>query len=580
MANEVKLLGPDGSPLPPTPRRRMPAHSQRAQGLVGSWRGLGGPAYDAADIYDQHLASWNPYLWSPDAEFNIYRDRIVSRIRDLVRNDGWASGAVTRILDNAIGAALRPIAKPNYRYISQALDDKRFDATWAREWSKAADAYWASWAVDDPAGRWCDAARNQDFADLMRTAFRHKLVDGDALAIMRYEKGRVGPGRARYATCIQLIDPDRLSNPQLRFDDQSMRGGVKVDDLGAAVGYYIRKAHEGDWFSAAKAVTWELIPRETPWGRPVTVHDFDCERAGQHRGGGGILLPVLIRMKMLAKYDGVELDSAIINSIFAAYLQSPYDPQLAAEALDDGEKLNAYQKLRRTFHDETNIMLGNSRMPILFPGEEIKTAQGAHPTSNFPAFQSAVIRNFATAVGLSSQQISNDWGDVNYSSARGALLEAWKTLGRRRTTFCSGFAAPVRSCWLEESLERDEYPWPGNEPLDFIDFRGALSRCRWLGPAVGWLDPVAEVQAAIMRMDGALSTLEDEAAQQGLEYEEVLDQRAYEIQMFNEKGIPPPQWAGQLVAKGGLADSTAPGATTKKINAQSDSAKPKKPTPQ
>jgi hypothetical protein len=28
-------------------------------------------------------------------------------------------------------------------------------------------------------------------------------------------------------------------------------------------------------------------------------------------------------------------------------------------------------------------------------------------------------------------QFSNDWSDTNYSSARGALLEAWKTMSRR-----------------------------------------------------------------------------------------------------------------------------------------------------
>jgi hypothetical protein len=38
------------------------------------------------------LANWQPALWSPDNEINIYRDRIVSRMRDLGRNDGWASG--------------------------------------------------------------------------------------------------------------------------------------------------------------------------------------------------------------------------------------------------------------------------------------------------------------------------------------------------------------------------------------------------------------------------------------------------------------------------------------------------------
>src|SRR5215813_10326842 len=79
--------------------------------------GIGDPPYDAANIRDQHFATWQPWLYSPDAELNIYRDRIVSRVRDLVRNDGWASGTVTRILDNAIGPRLRPISKPDYKFL-------------------------------------------------------------------------------------------------------------------------------------------------------------------------------------------------------------------------------------------------------------------------------------------------------------------------------------------------------------------------------------------------------------------------------------------------------------------------------
>ena len=548
MADEVRLIYPDGRPIP---KQRVPGRGRagRSQALVGGWSGMGGPAYDAADIYDPQMAAWTPYLWSPDAETNIYRDRIVSRVRDLVRNDGWASGAVTRILDNAVGANLRPIPKPDHRFLANELDQKEYDLSWAKEWATVVDANWRSWAISD-LGRYCDAARNQPFPDLMRTAFRHKLIDGDCLAVMMWAPDRQGRGRARYATCIQLVDPDRLSNPQLRFDDQTMRGGVSVDDYGAATGYYIRRAHQGDWFSAAKAMTWDLLPRETKWGRPIVVHDYDQDRAGQHRGGVGIFGPIVQRLKMLTKYDATELQSAVINGMFGAYVESPFDPQLVSEALDDGERLNFYQRDRTEFHADNSIVLGNARIPILFPGEKISAAQASHPHGNFEAFESAVLRNLATSVGLSAQQITNDWSDVNYSSARGALLEAWKTLERRRHDFSEGFAAPIRACWLEESVESDDYPWPGNRRPDFAVFRGALSKCRWLGPALGWLDPVAEVQASVMRMDAGLGTLEDEAAVQGMEWEEVLEQRKFELEKFDELDIPRPAWAGQFIVEG------------------------------
>ena len=541
------LLDAHGAPLPRSKRIAGGRPSASLQGGRGAWSG---PAYDAADISGQHMAPWQPYLWSPDAELNVYRDRIVSRVRDLVRNDGWASGAVTRILDNAVGANLRPISKPDYKFLARELDDPRYDLAWSKEWQAAVDTNWRAWALDD-LGRYCDAARNQEFPDLMRTAFRHKLIDGDAVAVMGWIPERVARGRARYATCIQMVDPDRMSNPQLRFDQQSMRGGVEVDEYGAAVAYYIRRAHAGDWFSAADSLHWDRIERETAWGRPIVVHDYDVDRASQHRGGAGIFTPVLTRMKMLAKYDGVELDAAIINSIFGAYIESPFDSQLVGEALDDGDDLNAYQKTRTAFHERSNdLVLGSARIPIMFPGEKINAIRSERPNGNFKQFESAVLRNAATAIGLSAQQLTNDWSDVNYSSARGALLEAWKTIGRRRHDFAKGFAGPIRACWLEESVEVDDYPWPGNQRPDFAPFRGALSRARWLGPALGWLDPVAEVQASVMRMSAGLSTLEDEAAQQGLEWEEVLEQRKFEIARFEELGLDAPQWAGPEIGSG------------------------------
>jgi lambda family phage portal protein len=538
MSDGVTILGPNGEPLPPR---------SKARALAGGSGGWGGPPYDAADLYGQHMAAWQPTLLSPDGELNVYRDRIVSRVRDMVRNDGWASGAVTRILDNAVGANLRPISKPDYRFLAAVTGNASFDHSWSKEFQKAVDASWRSWAHDE-LGKYCDAGRNMTFGQLLRVAFRHKLVDGDSLAVMQWLPDRVGYGRARYATAVQIVDPDRLSNPQQRFDQQIMRGGVEIDPTtGAAIAYHIRKAHIGDWFSAAQSLTWERLERETAWGRPIVVHDFDGDRAATHRGGAGVFAAVLQRLKMLVKYDSVELDSAIINAIFAAYIESPFDRELVSEAISDGEQLNMYQAARTEFHDEhgKKLVLGNARMPILFPGEKIQTVAATRPAANFKDFEGAVLRNVATGLGLSAQQVSNDWSDVNYSSARGALLEAWKTLTRRRHDFAAGFAAPIRAAWLEEAFELDDLPLPAGAP-DFISARAAYSRCRWLGPPMGWIDPVDERAGAVIGMDAGFQTLEDTCAEQGLDYEEVLEQRAYEIEQFDRLKIPRPEWVGAV----------------------------------
>ncbi len=530
MVKQVQILDRHGQPLSPS--------RPKLQSLNGSGR----VPYDAADSFSDHLANWQPALWSPDNEINIYRDRIVSRVRDMVRNDGWASGSVTRILDSAIGASFRPLLRADYRALRHISGSRAFDATWADEYGRAIEAAWRTWA-DDPA-RYCDVERKKTVTQMLRTGFRHKLIDGDALAVMHYRLERLGAGRARYATAVQLVDPDRLSNPQQQFDLPHIRGGVEIDDDGVPVAYHIRKAHRGDWWSGRETMTWERIDRETPWGRAVVIHDFDADRAGQHRGSS-LFAPIVQRLKMLTRYDQSELEAAILNAVFGAYITSPYDDQMVEAALDSsGETpLGAYQDLRVEFHNDRRLSLQTgARMPILAPGENITTVNAARPNSNFAAFESAVLRNCAAAIGISTQQLTQDWSDVNYSSARGAMLEAWKTLTRRRDDFATGFAQPILMNFIEELHSLGEVPLPAGAP-DFILARSAYTRARWMGPGRGWVDPVAEKKGAILGLEAGLSTLEMEIAENvGEDWEEFLDQRQNEVEACRLRGLPLPSW--------------------------------------
>jgi len=528
MSNELQILDARGKPIAPRP--------SRVSALVGGGR----TPYDAADVWGQHMATWQPYLWSPDGELNMFRDRIVSRIRDVVRNDGWASAAVTRTIDNVIGADFRPISKPDWQALRAITGNKAFDYMWADEFGEAVEANYRTWAYDQ--GRYCDTQRNLTVPQMMALGFRHKCVDGDALAMMHWRPGRVSVGRARYATAVQIIDPDRLSNPQLNFDQQWLRGGVEVDEDGAAIAYHIRRAHQGDWFSAGESMVWDRIPRETSWGRPIIVHDFDHDRAAQHRGGAGMLAPVLQRLKMLIKYDGTELDAAIINAIFAAYIESPFDSELVSEALDDGERMMTYQDMRKQFHEERKLVVGDARVSHLFPGEKLGFATAARPTSNFAEFENAMLRNIAAGTGTSAQMISQNWADVNYSSYRAAMLEVWKTFHRRRINFSMGFGQPIFSCFLEESMEVDDLPLPQGAP-SFIECRQAYARAKWMGPGRGYIDPEKERKGAILGMDAALSTLEDECAElAGADWRDKVGQRAVERQRFKDLGLPIPSW--------------------------------------
>ncbi|RJF81120.1 phage portal protein [Azospirillum cavernae] len=470
-------------------------------------------AYQASDPMSHELAGWHPVLGSADADLLPERADIVARIRDLARNNGWASGVVRREIDTVIGSGLRLSCKPDYRALG-------LSAEWAAEWADQVEGQFRLWA-DDP-GRWCDATRHYTLGGLFGLAYRHYVIDGDAVVILQW-RPHAGP----YATTIRVVDPDRLSNPQNVMDTDTLRGGVEFDSWGAAVAYHIRKRHPNDWPNAGRdAYVWERVPRETPWGRPITVHFFDKERDEQSRGVGR-LTPVLERLKMLDRYDKVELQAAVLNAILAAFIESPFDHDLIADALEDG-KLSGYQDLRKAFHENRNISMGGVRLPTLFPGEKIGFHTATRPNQAYASFEAQALRNIAAGTGSSYEQISTDWSQTNYSSARAALLETWKTMISRRKAFAGGLCSLIYVTWLEEAIDAGKVVLPVGAP-DFYAARAAYARCDWIGPPRGWVDPVKERQGALLGVAGGLSTLDDESAEQGKDYQETLAQLRIEI---------------------------------------------------
>jgi len=463
------------------------------------------PSYQASDHFSQELASWRPWLASPDAELLYERDTITARIRDLVRNNGWASSAVTRELDNVIGSGLRLSAKPNWRRLGLSED-------WAHEFSADVESVWRDFA-EDP-NFFCDAARHHQMSGLFGLAYRHYLKDGDAFGVLLWLPDRP----SEWATALQIVHPDRVSNPNGQADSDQVRCGVDLDENGAATGYHIRKRHPYDIADTnGQGFVWEHVPRETEWGRPIVVHHYDKDAAGQTRGIGR-LTPILEPLKMLEKHGKVELQAAVLNAILAAFIESPLDHEFA-EGIIGGDSLGKYQDERSAFHKDRNITLGGVRVPILFPGEKVGFQAATRPNPAFSEFQAAALRNIAAGTGtVSYEQLSGDWSRTNYSSARASMVEIWKSLIRRRRDFAPRFATPVFAAVLEEAIETGRVTVPSGAP-SFQEARAAYARCSWIGPGRGWVDPLKEKQAAVMGIAAGLSTLEAECAEQGLDYE-------------------------------------------------------------
>lgn len=139
-------------------------------------------------------------------------------------------------------------------------------------------------------------------------------------------------------------------------------------------------------------------------------------------------------MKMLARYYGVELKQAVLSAQLGTSIVSPYDPGLVQDAiggvLSDGDaELNAYQQLRSTSRTKSRGFLRRGTHPHAGAGRGHQVGGLAAPAQQLRGLCARdAVRVFAAATGVSVEQVTQDWSKTNYSSARAALMETWKTL--------------------------------------------------------------------------------------------------------------------------------------------------------
>jgi len=87
------------------------------------------------------------------------------------------------------------------------------------------------------------------------------------------------------------------------------------------------------------------------------------------------------------------------------------------------------------------------------------------------------------------------------------------------------FATQIFACWLEEAIILGDVLLPEGA-MTFWDAKAADCAGHWIGPPLGWVNPVKEANAARTRMEIGVSDLEGECADQGSDYRDVLATRA------------------------------------------------------
>lgn len=494
--------------------------------------------FDGADRIGGQLEAWVPALRSADADILPDKAMLDGRVRDTGRNDAFVHGAATLHKDNIVGSQFRLNASPNFRVLG-------LDETWSDEFQEEVESLFTLWA--ESPDNWPDAARMNTLTGLVRLAVGIFAFAGETVATVEWlrDQPRV------FSTALQMVDLDRLSNPPDRPESGTLRGGVQRNAYGAPLGYYFRKGHPFDLspFTSSDSFQWTYVPVRKPWGRLQVIHIVEQERPDQTRGVSD-LVSALKEIYITRKWRDVALQNAVVNSLFAATIESELPTEQLYEMLGAAggkdasgamaECASAFLTNVMKYGESARLKIDGVRIPHLFPGTKLNLnrLQGDSVGSEF---EQSLLRYIAAATNVSYEQLSKDYSKTNYSSARAAMNETWKFMQSRKKFVADRFASAVYRLWLEEAINKKLITsLPRRAPSWYERMNAdAYSTCTWIGASRGQIDEEKENKASALALETGLTTLEEEAQRRGKDWRELIRQRAREKKALEAAGLTP-----------------------------------------
>jgi lambda family phage portal protein len=465
-----------------------------------------GTEYKAASTHHKAVSLWNPPLRDGDDATREKRP-IEARVLDAVRNNPFVAGAVRSQVDTIVGSRFRLALRPDYKLIG-------VDRAASKQWVSQVEGEWDAYAENPEC--WIDVRREMTFSDMVRMSIRMDAIHGEAFVAKEWQTSPIG-----YKTCFQLIDPLRV---QAENDNERTRNGIERTEAGVPIAYHIKSA--GGIYNGS--VNYRRIPKYNRFGWQQFFHVFDADRPGQSRGISRIA-SALSTIKQLDRYTETELEMAILAASYALYIKS--DRVDVDQMFDGGAISPQYRQLleaRDTKYKNMPFINNGAQVMHMMPGEEIGTVNIAHPTSSYDGFTTSVSRGIARGIGSSYEQLTGDFSRTSYSSARASLIEAQRFVDAKRETIAGRFATTAFRIWLDEAVDKGRV----NPPVDYWQNRAALTRCAWISTGKSHIDELKTARAREVAKAGGWATLQQFAAEDGTDWEEVLEQRMIEAEAF------------------------------------------------
>lgn len=461
--------------------------------------------YDGAD-YSRIRKSWFAGSDSADATLINALPILRQRSRDLNRNDPHAAGITATMDSNIIGTGIRVQSRVDRDTVG--MDD---DA--ASRYQKAAERAFQRWAPH------ADAGERMNFYEIQSLVVRQIMESGEALVMPVMKKSLHRP----YMLCLDIIEPDRLGNPYGRFNNKNVRMGVELGDHGEPVAYHVRKTHPGELSKSGHASgenEYQRIPARNSLGRKNIFHLYFVKRPGQTRGEP-FFAPVMTYFKDKADYFEAEVVAARVAACFAAIVHKndPRDAATgrAAETNENSQRIEALEP---------------GMVEYLEPGEDITQINPMRQGSQLDPFIVKILQAICAGLNLPYEVVSKDFSKTNFAGARAAILEARRYFEKWQEFIARNLCQPTYEMILEEAFLNRDLPI-----TDFYQNKYEYCRSRWMGQGWSWVDPIKDVQASILAISNNLTTVADECARLGKDWEDVFIQREREEAMAEEMGI-------------------------------------------
>lgn len=408
-----------------------------------------------------------------NAPLNRWRlTRLRDRSRQLDREYALATGMLDRATENVIGHGMR--ANPT---TGDNSTDEQIKELWPAWWDKA------------------DLTGMFSGVEMERLMHRSFLRDGDVgLALVDR-----GPNLAY----VQAIEGDLIDTMNGGYDlANRVAHGIKFNNDMRPIAYYVLGL-------ALTGVQLEAQPV------PAENFVFYARRKSftQIRGE-----PCFSQVERLFDQIDGYVEASVVAARIAACQGLIVKRQDAGKAVGGlPTQLNAKANPQRVQSMEPGMI------QYLNPGEDITQLRPNQPIQNFSDFVSSLIRFTGITMGLPLELVFLDFSRTTYSSARASLLQAYASFRAAQQLFLNQVMAPIYR-WRVEKWVRDGIIRPPAK-LRLGPERGlepAYLKHHWIAPGWAWIDPVKEIQAAMMEVDAGFNSEESICLQHGRTLDDVL----------------------------------------------------------